>query len=133
MFVYWNYELSFQTFIVVTLAVTVIGFIATSFAMQGQTDADPQWIVIDETAGMLIALLPLAYFLRDIDPNQFSDAREALILTFVCFALFRVLDIMKPLGIRAIDKMGGTFGVMADDLAAGLYTAVVGWVYFTIR
>ena len=39
--------------------------------------------------------------------------------------LFRFFDIVKPLGIRALDRRRGAFWVMADDLLAGVYSAVV--------
>lgn len=76
---------------------------------------DPGWVVIDEFAGMWIALLPLAD-----DPV----APLALLLAFV---VFRLLDIVKPGPIGWADRQGGPAGVMADDVIAGAVTAVVVW------
>ena len=39
--------------------------------------------------------------------------------------LFRLFDIVKPLGIRALDRRKGAFWVMADDLLAGVYAAIM--------
>jgi phosphatidylglycerophosphatase A len=66
-------------------------------------DAKP--IVIDEVVGQSLALLfvphsPLAFF--------------------AAFVLFRVLDIWKPLGAREIQRLPGGWGVVADDVVAGL-------------
>ena len=41
------------------------------------------------------------------------------------FVLFRFFDIMKPLGVRSLDRRRGAFWVMADDLLAGAYAAIV--------
>lgn len=66
---------------------------------------DPQKFVIDETAGQLLALvaLPLTW--------------PVLV---AAFALFRLFDIFKPLGIRRIDRWDHPSGIVLDDLAAGL-------------
>ena len=74
---------------------------------------DPGWVVIDEVAGMWIAMLPLA--------------RASLLGTLVAFLLFRVLDISKPGPIGRLDRVPGRVGVMADDLAAGSAAAILLW------
>ena len=71
-------------------------------------------IVIDEVAGQWIALVPFYYF-----PNN--------ILAYgLAFALFRLFDIWKPWPIGPLDKrVSGGFGVMVDDIVAGLFSALV--------
>lgn len=76
-------------------------------------DADPGWVVIDEVAGMWIAMLPLPR------PSPFG--------VMAAFLLFRLLDIAKPGPIGSIDRMEGRVGVMGDDVAAGLTAAAVLW------
>ncbi|HNT01485.1 MAG TPA: phosphatidylglycerophosphatase A [Candidatus Saccharicenans sp.] len=66
---------------------------------------DPGKIVIDEVAGQLLAL-----FLVTPDWKWLA----------VSFLLFRFFDIVKPLGIRKLEKIDWGWGIMADDLAAGL-------------
>ena len=73
--------------------------------------ADPGRIVIDEAAGMLLAMYGLG-----------SLGWELV----AALAFFRYFDIMKPLGINALQRLPGTWGVVADDLLAGLY-ALVCW------
>lgn len=46
-------------------------------------------------------------------------------MTLVALVLFRFFDILKPLGIRVLDRRQGAFWVMADDLLAGVYAALV--------
>ena len=77
-------------------------------------DADPGWVVIDEVAGMWLAMLPLA--------------RVNLLGILLAFLLFRLLDIAKPGPVGRLDRMAGRIGVMGDDLMAGLGAAIVLWV-----
>jgi phosphatidylglycerophosphatase A len=76
-------------------------------------DADPAWVVIDEVAGQWIALLGLAH-----------PSASGLLLAF---AVFRLLDVLKPGPIGWADRQGGAAGVMADDLIAGAFTAGIVW------
>ena len=67
---------------------------------------DSSKVVIDEVAGMMITLLWVPV-----------DIKYALI----GFVLFRFFDILKPLGIRSAERLPGGWGVMADDVLAGVY------------
>ena len=68
---------------------------------------DPGCIVIDEIAGMLVSLIGLPF---------------NLITVTVGFIFFRILDILKPFPIRALDKrISGGIGVVADDVVAGIF------------
>ncbi len=76
-------------------------------------DADPGWVVIDEVAGMWLAMLPLQ-----------APGWRGCLLAFACF---RLLDITKPGPIGSIDRVPGRVGVMGDDLLAGLLVAALLW------
>jgi phosphatidylglycerophosphatase A len=98
-------------FLAATIVITAVGTIAAS-AFQGAwgTD-DDQRIVVDEVAGYFVTLL--------LVPKTWA----AFLLAFF---LFRLFDIWKPYPVRLIDRhVGGGWGVMADDLAAGVYGALV--------
>jgi phosphatidylglycerophosphatase A len=71
---------------------------------------DSNRVVIDELQGMMTALFLM--------PN---DWRYLL----VAFVLFRFFDIAKPLGIRRMEAFAGGWGVMLDDLLAGIYSNVL--------
>jgi phosphatidylglycerophosphatase A len=90
------------------LLFTLLGTWATQQLMPFWGD-DPSRVVVDEMVGVWVALLVA---------NDVWTALLALIL-------FRFFDIVKPLGIRALDRRRGAFWVMADDLLAGLYAGVL--------
>lgn len=87
------------------IGVTVVGFVASTVSLSGERSSDPQWIVIDEWAGLFVALCGI----------------EALNLGHVVIALvgFRVLDIAKPGPVAWAERLPGALGVMADDIVAG--------------
>lgn len=71
---------------------------------------DPSACVIDEFVGMLLATLFL--------PCQG-------VWLIIAFILFRLLDILKPWHINTLQKLPGGWGIMADDCAAGIVTALI--------
>ncbi|MBN2600517.1 MAG: phosphatidylglycerophosphatase A [Candidatus Marinimicrobia bacterium] len=75
---------------------------------------DPSFVVIDEVAGMWLALLLM--------PRV--PAPRYMILAVIAFILFRIFDITKLYPINKLEQMSGGFGIMMDDIAAGLLTAV---------
>lgn len=87
---------------------TILGTWATARLMPYWGE-DPRRVVVDEMVGVGIPLLVAACW------------QEAV----AAFVLFRFFDIVKPLGIRALDRRKGPFWVMADDLLAGFYSAIV--------
>jgi phosphatidylglycerophosphatase A len=93
------------------LAITLVGTWASSVFVKATGTDDDQRIVVDEVAGYLLtlALVPRT-------PVHLALA----------FVLFRLFDIWKPGPIRWVDRnVGGGFGVMADDLAAGAVGALI--------
>jgi phosphatidylglycerophosphatase A len=87
---------------------TIVGTWATRRLMPFWGD-DPSRVVVDEMVGVWVALL----------------VADDLWTAVAALLLFRFFDIVKPLGIRALDQRHGAFWVMADDLLAGLYAALV--------
>ena len=77
---------------------------------------DPKRVVIDEVVGVWICLLgvPLT-----------TDTTRFWIYVVMAFALFRLFDIFKPLGIRKMEALHGGWGVMMDDVLAGIYGLIV--------
>lgn len=100
-----------QTPIAIGLAVlvTLIGIPAATRVARASGGKDPQFVVIDEVAGQLIALIavPLAW------------------KTFlVGFILFRVFDIVKPPPVRQLERLPDGTGIVLDDVAAGIFAFV---------
>src|SRR5947209_2154378 len=103
---------SLRTPVVIALAlfVTLIGIPAATQVARAFALKDPQFVVIDEVAGQLIALIavPLAW------------------KTFLAsFILFRGFDIFKPPPVRQLEALPEGAGIMLDDVGAGLYALMV--------
>ena len=90
------------------LVTTVVGLWASEIVARETKLKDPQIVVIDEVAGMLIALVPAA-------PHFATVA--------VAFVAFRVLDSVKPWPIAPLERLPGGLGIMMDDVGAGIAAA----------
>ncbi|QFT95854.1 Phosphatidylglycerophosphatase A [Roseovarius sp. THAF8] len=102
-----------------------LGWWATALETKGKEDHDPSEIVIDEVAGQWLAFLPVS-----IGAAHAGAALWELWPGFLtAFLLFRLFDIWKPGPVGWADRQGGAFGVMLDDLIAGLFAAL-GVVFF---
>ena len=78
---------------------------------------DPQFVVIDEVSGQMIAYFGLAC-------TAFANWKYLLL----GFILFRVFDIWKPFPARQAESLPGGLGIMADDWIAGIYAALGLWI-----
>lgn len=106
---------------------------------------DPAIIVIDEVTGMFISFLPLTFisqlatfsvkFLK-IDSSKIYHLINYkyfyLLSSFLIFIIFRFYDIFKPLFIKKVQKFSSGFGIMIDDILAGLATIITYIVLFFI-
>ncbi|MCH7747882.1 MAG: phosphatidylglycerophosphatase A [Acidobacteria bacterium] len=88
------------------LVVTGAGVAAASAAEARYRRRDPGLVVIDEVAGMLVTLVAV--------PVGVTGA-------LIGFFAFRLFDIVKPFPARQAERLPGGWGVMVDDLVAGLY------------
>ncbi len=98
----------------VVLAI-VVGMWSTDVEIRHRQLSDPGPVVIDEVAGQwLTCLVPLVVGLVSAEPSSVAVTAAS------SFVLFRVFDIVKPWPIDRLERLPGAWGVMADDLAAGL-------------
>jgi phosphatidylglycerophosphatase A len=88
------------------LLTIVVGVPAATIAARESGKHDPGFVVIDEVCGQWIALLGC--------PRDWAHALIALVL-------FRLLDITKPFPARQLERLPEGWGIMFDDVAAGLY------------
>jgi phosphatidylglycerophosphatase A len=95
--------------LIITAFITLIG-VWSSTVVEQIWGKDPARVVIDEVAGMCISLLFL--------PVSVKYLLYALIL-------FRFFDIVKPLFIRKMELLPGGWGIMMDDVLAGVYTNIL--------
>lgn len=100
---------------------TVLG-VAAADCCEKYWGPDPSRVVMDETVGQWITMLPLSPLVACAGTlGQWSTwGWVALSL-----ALFRFFDIVKPLGVRRMEALPGGRGVMADDILAGIYGAII--------
>lgn len=99
--------------VVAIVVVTWAGIWAASRTERILRLKDPGKVVVDEVAGQMIALLPLSVF---------GLGRAWIIVSFI---LFRLFDIFKPYPARRFESLRSGLGIMADDLVAGVYAALI--------
>lgn len=87
-------------------ALLVVGAIAATRVARSVGLKDPGIVVVDEVLGQWVTLVAL----------PFTPVTAAL-----GFLLFRVMDIVKPWPARDLERLPGGWGIMADDVAAGVY------------
>jgi phosphatidylglycerophosphatase A len=98
---------------VLAVGVLLVGLLGLWAIHAARIEGDPGWVVIDEVAGQWVALLGLA--------------RPSIVGLACAFALFRLLDIVKPGPVGWADRQGGAAGIMADDLIAGAIAGGILW------
>ena len=91
------------------VVMTAIGIPAASIVEREYGREDPGLVVVDEAAGVWVALLGAPF-----------DLAHGL----AAFVLFRIFDITKPYPIRKLEALPAGWGIMADDLGAGLYALI---------
>ncbi len=117
-----HYLGGFPALALATIAVFIIGTAATAAVTRGAAEHDPGSIVIDEVAGQFIALWPLSagLWFASAAPHVFPWPGW-----IGAFLLFRLFDIWKPWPVSWADNMHTPFGVMLDDVIAGIMGALL--------
>lgn len=96
--------------VALAIVIALIGIPAATRVARASARKDPNFVVIDEVAGQLVALIgvPLTW------------------KTFLAgFILFRVFDILKPSPVRQLERLPEGTGIVLDDVAAGIYALAV--------
>lgn len=118
------YALSFTPiyiYLAITVAIILISVWASTIAEEIFQKTDPGQVVADEVAGFLVTMI--------LVPATISNI-------FLGFLLFRLFDIAKPYPVRKFEKLPGGWGIVIDDVAAGVYACVTVhilgyWVFWT--
>ncbi len=111
----------FAALALATVAVTGIGWWVTAVATRGLDDPDLSEIVIDEVAGMWLALWPVSLGAA----MQGVDILALWPGWITAFVAFRAFDILKPGPVGWADNMHTPLGVMLDDVIAGALAGLV--------
>ena len=109
---------------IVLVSVFVVFFIslyAVNIFIKDLDNKDPKEVVIDEFIGQSIPIC-----LYEIAHESTKETSQVLTSYFIMFILFRIFDIVKPYPVSYYDKnFKNSFGVIMDDVAAGLYVVAV--------
>lgn len=109
------------------LSLIIISFILAMISISETlkyTKHDPAFIVIDELIGQTVTFIFVSKFL--VNNNN-------LLIYFFGFILFRFFDVLKPFPVSYADKkIKNAFGVILDDILAGLYASICLWIIKTI-
>ena len=110
------------------IIIFLISLYAVNVFIKNLDDKDPKEIVIDEFIGQSIPIC-----LYEIAHEGAKETNEVLTFYFIMFILFRIFDIVKPYPVNYYDKnFKNSFGVIMDDVCAGLYVVAVLVLYMVI-
>ena len=116
---------------IILASIVVIFFISlwsVSIFIKSLDNKDPNEVVIDEFIGQSIPIC-----LYEIAHEGTKETSQVLTFYFIMFILFRIFDIVKPYPVSYYDKnFKNSFGVVMDDVCAGLYVVTVLVLYMVI-
>ncbi len=116
---------------IVLFSIILIFFIslyAVNIFIKDLDNKDPKEVVIDEFIGQSIPIC-----LYEVAHEGAKETSQVLTFYFIMFILFRIFDIIKPYPVSYYDKnFKNSFGVIMDDVCAGLYVVAVLVLYMVI-
>ena len=118
-FFYLNTYFQIEIIILIFFIVFFLSLLSIQNYLKLYGNKDHQSIVIDEFLGQYVALFSIPLF----------DLENNIINISIIFLLFRFFDISK-IGLRGIEKIPGTFGILFDDIIGGIYTIPIIYLGF---
>ena len=110
------------------IAIFFISLYAVNIFIKDLTNKDPKEVVIDEFIGQSIPIC-----LYEVTRNIPKETDQVLKFYFIMFVLFRIFDIAKPFPVSYYDKnFKNSFGVIMDDICAGLYVVAILVLYMVL-
>ena len=111
------------------LLIFIYSFYAVSEYIKYNDNKDPKEVVIDEFIGQSIPI-----YLYEISHGTIKNPQETILIYLYIFILFRYFDIKKPFPVNYFDnKFKNSFGVILDDIAAGLYVVLTLIIFMIIK
>jgi phosphatidylglycerophosphatase A len=122
-------NLSVNVILIFLLIVFAYSFYAISEYIKPKENKDPKEVVVDEFIGQSIPI-----YLYEISHGTVKDSQEAILFYLYIFILFRYFDIKKPFPVSFFDKkFKNSFGVIIDDVVAGLYVVLTLIIFMIIK
>ena len=122
-------NLSNNVIFIILLLIFIYSFYAVSEYIKDNKDKDPKEVVIDEFIGQSIPI-----YLYEISHGTIKNLQEASLFYLYIFILFRYFDIKKPFPVNFFDKkFKNCFGVILDDVVAGLYVVLTLIIFMIIK
>ena len=122
-------NLSNNAILVILLIIFIYSFYAVSEYIKHNENKDPKEVVIDEFIGQSIPI-----YLYEIAHGSAKESNEAALFYLYIFILFRYFDIKKPFPVSFFDKkFKNSFGVIMDDVVAGLYVVLTLIIFMIIK
>ena len=111
------------------IVIFILSFSAVANHIKDNENKDPKEVIIDEFIGQSIPI-----YLYEISHGISKDTQEELLVYLYIFILFRFFDIKKPFPINFLDKkFKNSFGVIFDDVIAGLYVVLTLIIFMVIK
>ena len=115
------FNISSNIILLCLVLIFIYSFPAITSHIEDNENKDPGEIIIDEFIGQSIPI-----FLYEVSHGTEKSADEAIIFYSICFVLFRFFDIIKPFPVSYFDKnFKNYFGIIMDDIMAGLYSMLL--------
>ena len=115
--------------LIILIAIFLYSFLAVANYIKEDSDKDPKEVVIDEVIGQSIPI-----YLYEIAHGASKNSKEAILFYIYIFILFRFFDIKKPFPVSFFDKkFKNSFGVIMDDVVAGLYVVLTLIIFMIIK
>ena len=122
-------NLSSNIILIILFIVFIYSFHAVSEYIKYNENKDPKEVVVDEFIGQSIPI-----YLYEISHGTSKVSQEAILFYFYIFILFRFFDIKKPFPVNFFDKkFKNSFGVIIDDVVAGLYVVLTFIIFMVIK
>ncbi len=121
-------EISPNLMLFLIILVSIVAIFSINIFIKDYDDKDPKEVVIDEFIGQSIPVC-----LYEIAHQDTKSVSEVLTFYFIMFIMFRIFDIAKPYPVSYYDKnFKNSFGVIMDDVCAGLYVVAVLVLYMVL-
>jgi len=127
-FIFHFLNISPNIILIFVIIIFFISLYSVNIFIKNMDNKDPKEVVIDEFIGQSIPIC-----LYEIAHQDVKEMNQVLTFYFIMFILFRIFDIAKPYPVSYYDKnFKNSFGVIMDDVCAGLYVVAVLVLYIVI-